>query len=579
MFDTRTRLTGAWPFSPGILVVLSMPIDAVQAQNTIDRARAQASRPALLRFALPVPYEGSVNAGDSGLCFYDGVEPLLGGIPMENEKYFLLISGEHDFSPRWDALLTGVMRSLSDKPTLLTGSITRGISHASSQKENTVRPPAVNPGGLNTLRQALPEIRRRRMALKKEPESNEHPPEICLPAIKESLNDTEHVIGAGLPLVCSAAPVPTLLLDPAFVFGPVAFLSTEELRLNTLSLSAYVEGYRCCVPDTLCLCPVVDHARRMLHLPGASMLPGTTLSRFRQLIGLDEGQSMAHAKAALGIFGNTDHYPQRMPAALKMAQKAHEARQQLMETHLPLLVSAFVDLPAPRYPLPFYLLRFGFLRRIESLPLVLYTGGALERQLRTSFPHTHSYPDNGVLPRTLLSEGMTPMQHFARSKPFLLYHAVSRQVEFTHVAWLDMDVLPHPICTDALPDLEPLMDDRIHMAAVGGVPDASFVMMPVKLAPAVAREAKSITLLDAELKRGFSEELLWERLFMKRPQWFTIHPMPRRRLLFLSSFDPRFLSHAIRPLLKEPAEPFEGTPADGRRAAARTPRTFKETEL
>ena len=50
MFDNRTRLTGAWPFSPGILVVLSMPIDAVQAQNTIDRARAQASRPALLRF-------------------------------------------------------------------------------------------------------------------------------------------------------------------------------------------------------------------------------------------------------------------------------------------------------------------------------------------------------------------------------------------------------------------------------------------------------------------------------------------------------------------------------------------------
>ena len=577
MFDDRIRQLGARPFSPGILVVLSMPIDAVQAQNTISRARAQASRPALLRFALPIPYEGSVDAGDSGLCFYDGLEPLLNNaLPLENEKYFLLISGEHDFAPRWDASLLGVMRSLSDKPTLVTGTI--GSSSAPAKKAESPSP-VITPGGLHTLRQALPEIRRRRLAAQAEPPPDEHPPEVCLPAIKESLNDTDHVIGAGLPLVCSAAPVVTLIADPAFVFGPVSFLSAEEVRLNTLSLNAYLEGYRCCVPKTPCLWPVSERPRRILHLPCSAFLPGTNVRRFRQLIGLDEGQSMLNAKATLGIFGNTDHYAQRMPAALRLSQKAHEAKKQLLETHFPLLVSAFVDLPSPRYPLPFYLLRFGFLRRIESLPLILYTGGALERQLRSSFPHTHSYPDNNVLPRTLLSEGMTPMQHFARSKPFLLHHAVQKQVEFTHVAWLDMDVLPHPVCTDALPDLEPLMDDRIHIAAVNGVPDASFVMMPVKLAPAVAREAKSITLLDAELNRGFREELLWERLFMKRPQWFTIHPMPRRRLLFLSVFDPRFLSHAIRPLLKDLPEPFEGTPADGRRAAARTPRTFKEIDL
>jgi len=577
VFDDRSRIMGAWPFSPGILVVLSMPIDAVQAQSTISRARAQAVRPALLRFALPVPFEGSVDAGDSGLCFYDGLEPLLNGaLPLENEKYFLLINGEHDFAHRWDAALVSCLRSVSDKPTLLTGSITRGLPSAPAPKPEAVIPAAHS---LHTLRQALPEIRRRRMSVPSEPPAEEHPPEVCLPAIKESLNDTEHVIGTGLPLVCSAAPVLTLLIDPAFVFGPVSFLSAEEVRLNTLSFSAFMEGYRCCVPDTPWLWPVTERPRRILHLPSGSNLPGTTPNRFRQLLGLDEGQSMLNAKATLGIFGNTDHYPQRMPPALRLSQKAHEAKKQLFETHLPLLVSAFVDLPNPRYPLPFYLLRFGFLRRIESLPLVLYTGGALERQLRASFPHTHSYPDNSVLPRTLLSEGMTSMQHFARSKPYLLHHAVQKQIEFTHVAWLDMDVLPHPVCTDALPDLEPLMDERIHMAAVNGVPDASFVMMPVKLATAVAREAKSITLLDAELKRGFSEELLWERLFIKRPQWFTIHPMPRRRLLFLSSFDPRFLSHAIRPLLKDLPEPFEGTAADGRRAAARAPRTFKETNL
>lgn len=575
MFEEKIRLMGAWPFSPGILVLLSMPIDVRQAQDTIRRARVQAVRPSLVRFALPRSFEGRMDTEEDGLYFYEGLDPTLDPSIAEcSEKYFLLLSGEHEFAPRWDAALVSVIRSFSDKPTLLTASITPGTASEPSKEEEASAAPSHSASSFHTLRQSLPEIRRRRLAAKQAEPTKNHPPEICLPGLKDCLNDNEAVIGNGLPLVCSASPVSTLLIDPAFVFGPTAFLRSAELSLGTLSLCAYAEGYRCCVPDTLCLWPVAERPRRILNLPPA--LPGTTVNRFRQLLGLTDGQNMANAKAVLGLFGTNDTYSQRMPPALKLSQKAHEARQQLLETHLPLIVSAFVDLPSPRYPLPFYLLRFGFLKRIESLPLVLYTGGALERNLRTMFPHTHSYPDNGVLPRTLLLEGMTVPQHFARSKPYLLHHAVQKQVEFTHVAWLDMDVLPHPVCPDALPDLEPLMDERIHIAAVNGVPDASFVMMPAHYAPAVAREAKSITLLDAELKRGFSEELLWERLFMKRPQWFTIHPMPRKRLLFLSSFDPRFLSHAIRSLLEDLPQPFEGSLADGKRAATRAPSPFKE---
>lgn len=579
MRTERVRLPGRWDYSPALLIVLTMPIDTAQAQSTIDRARAQASRPSLLHFMLPVPFEGSVDAGECGLSFYDGLDPLIDpAVAQADEKYFLLLCGEHDFAHHWDASLSALLRSLSDKPTLLTGTITPGCSIV-TQKDDGKPTVKVTPGGLHTLRQSLPEIRRR---LKAQPESKQdsdpliYLPEVCLPCIKERLNDTNVVIGSGLPLVCCAGPVSTLLLDPAFVFGPIEFLGSEELSINTLSLVAYQEGYRCCVSDALYLWPMTELPRRILHLPPASLVPGTTPGRFYQLAGLSEGQNIASAKATLGLFGTSDSYGQRMSAALKLSQTAAEARRKLIETHLPLFVGAFVDLPAPRYPLPFYLLRFGFLKQINSLPLVLYTGGTLERPLRSMFPHTRSYPDNTVLPRTLLAEGMTPQQHFLRSKPFLLHHAVQKQVEFTHVAWVDMDILPHPICPDAQPDLEPLMDDRIHIAAVNGVPDASFVMMPARYAPAVAREAKSITLLDAELKRGFSEALLWERLFMKKPEWFTIHPMPRRRLLLLSCFDPRFLSQAIRPLFQNLKEPFEGTPADGRRAAARSPISFKE---
>jgi len=565
----NVKRLGAWPFSPFMLVVLFLPMDAVAAQATITRARAGASRPALLRFAVPAEWEGQLDAGDSALLFYTGREPLMAAASLvTDEKYFLLLSGEHAFSPRWDAALTAAARSLDDKPTVLTGSITPDMPSVSGEAP-TLRADKVAPNALHTLRQALPEIRSRRTGKPKETPI-EHPPEVCLPALKDRLSEHEVEIGCGLPLCLSSGPVTTLVIDPAFVFGPVEFLWENDLTLSRLSLAAYLTGWRCCAVDQPLLWPVRELPRRVLRLPDTGVLPGTTVSRFEQLLGLHNEQSMACAKGRLGLYGTADTYEQRMPAVLKLSQKAYAARQHLLETHMPLMVSAFVDFPAPRFPIPFYTLRFGFLRRITSLPLLLYTGGSQERQLRASFPHTQSYPDNSVLPRSLLAEGMTVQQHFARSKPMLLSRAVRKQVEFSHVAWVDMDVLPHPICPDAMPNFEPMMDDRIHLATVGGVPDASFVLMPVKFAPAVAREAQSITLLDAELKRGFGEELLWERLFAKRPEWFTIHPMPRRRLLFLTAFDPRFLSQAIRPLLQNLPEPFEGTAADGKRAAIKS---------
>ena len=571
MAMNRIKQAGAWPFSPYVLVVLFHPLTLLDAQETVNRARAAASRPALLRFAVPDEFDSQLDAGDSMLLFYAGREPLIAAASLvTDERYFLLISGPHDFSSRWDASLAATLRSLEEHPTILTASITPGAHEPTAASEApTIRAPKVSPNAFHTLRQSLPEIRRRRLKGSGEAPVV-HPPEVCLPALKDRIGDREVEIGYGLPLCQSAGPITTLVIDPAFVFGPVDFLWDNDLTLSTLSLASYLSGWRNCVIDLPLLWPMCDLPRRVLRLPDAGVLPGTTLSRFEQLLGLHSDQSMACAKGRLGLYGTADTYDQRMPASIRLSQKAREARQHLLETHMPLMVSAFIDFPAPRFPIPFYTLRFGFLRRIQSLPLVLYTGGSQERQLRASFPHTQSYPDNSLLPRTLLQEGMTVQQHFARSKPLLLSRAVRKQVEFTHVAWLDMDVLPHPICPDVMPSFEPLMDDRIHLATVGGVPDASFVLMPSRLAPAVAREAQSITLLDAELKRGFSEELLWERLFAKKPEWFTIHPMPRRRLLFLTVFDSRLLSQAIRPLIANLPEPFEGTAADRRRASIKS---------
>lgn len=127
--------------------------------------------------------------------------------------------------------------------------------------------------------------------------------------------------------------------------------------------------------------------------------------------------------------------------------------------------------------------------------------------------------------------------------------AAQRQPEFSHVAWLDMDILPHPICPEAVPMLKPLMDEHIHMAVVDGTPDTSFLLVPASMLKRLEKDVLSITQLDGEFKRGFSEEALWIRLYQKRPQDFIIHHMPARQLLFVSTFDRETRSAELNRLL------------------------------
>ena len=538
-----------------MLVILFPPLDQRSVLNTIRRATQTAARPLWLRFALPGALQG-MELPDADILFYDDVRGLE-AIPelLTDEASFLCLTGEHAFQPKWDSELIRMHRSLGGR-ALLTGSITPASAPQDDEAVSVENAPTVRLS-LAALRQSLPEIQKRRQEGPVQAETRL--PEVCLPALKESLGEDSVAIGRGLPLVCTAEPVKTLVIDPVLLFGPVSFLQEATLDRATLSLAAYITGYPVYVLPKAPFWPLYDPPSRELKRPAQEALPGTTLSRFEQLLGFRYGQRSSVGKTAMGLFNVEDFYPQRMPIAALLRQKARAARLKLQETHMPLMVSAFIDLPTAANSPAFYLLRFGFLHRLESLPLVLFTGGSQERTLRSVFPNTHSYPSNHLLPSVLLTDGgMQPQEHFARSKPLLMLRAAKRQLEFSHTAWVDMDTLPHPICPEAVPDFASLMDDRIHMATVNGVPDASFIVMPTDLLPRVAKAALSITQLDAELKRGLSESLLWERIYARHPEWFTIHPMPARRLLFLSTFDRPLLSQSLQNLLSDLPEAERG---------------------
>lgn len=515
-----------------MLVILSSLSGASEAAQTAQRALAAAARPTGLRFAVPEACREGFDQEDA--LFYSGEEPLEAMLPLlTDETHFLHLMGAHGFAPKWDARLYDALRHVSG-PALLSASVSPPVEAVPAPVADADADTRVyDRAARGTAPLPRPAVEA----------------EACLPALADRFEDNAVQIVRGLPLVCAAGPVRTLAADPALLFGPVDFLRRAEPALATLSIAAYVAGFSVYALPDAPLWPLAEPPRRWLRRPVPDALPGTTLNRFEQLAGFRYDRQRAGVRTTWGLFGAEDVYPQRLPRGLRLAQHARATRMRLSERYMPLLVTAFVDLPSPRRPVAAYILRFGFLKAVESLPLLLYTGGAQERLLRASFPNTQSYPDNSVLPRALLGMGMSPTDHFRRSKPLLMLRAASRRPEFTHAAWIDMDILPHPICREAVPSFGRLMDDRVHLATVDGVPDPSFVVAPVELLGRLCSRTKAVTQLDAELKRGWSEEVLWTRLIDEAPDLFTLHPMPRRRLLFLTAFDPQLLGARLRALL------------------------------
>ncbi|MBP3649863.1 MAG: hypothetical protein J6K73_08780 [Clostridia bacterium] len=501
-----------------ILVMLNGQQDAQAVRRTILAAYDQAASPVGLRFALPDAFQAALTAEDeanaelpqSSLLFYEdnGRLDILPSLTTE-ESFFLSLLGEYDFAAMWDKELLSRFGKV-EYHALMTGSIG--------------------------------------------PASDGLEPQAYLPAFTKRMENNRVQIERGLPLVNSTAPVHTMVADPGLLFGRVSLLRKMELNWETLSLAAHVSNIPVYVLDRPVLWPVKELPVRWLDRPTPEMMKVPNVARFERLAGLSREPGALSLRYEWGLFNATETYPQKLPATMALRGRIRSLLSSREEPSVPHLISAFIDLPDAPKPEAVYMLRFTYLNALENLPLTLYTGGRCERYLRGLCTNARSYPERAVLPRDYLKRKMTEKDHLGRSKWLLMRKTAIDNPSYSHVAWINMDMLHYPICPDVLPDFSPLMDDRIHLALVDGVPDASFIVAPVHRLGLIGREVESMSQFDLEVGRSLTEEALIQRLYDRYSDLFALHPMPKKHLLFHWVLDRRLVDARHRALLAKAGE-------------------------
>lgn len=504
-----------------ILVIMQGISHGETAALAVLSALSNAASSFSLRFAVDQQFEDAFTeitgeadvfqAGD--ILFYDESKGISGILPLlTDETHFLFLIGAHHFAPKWDRILLSRYKKIKARNYILTGII-------SSEDEH-------------------------------------YPPQAYLPAFAQNFDESGVLIQRGLPLVCSAAPVSTLAIHPALLFGQLSFLHRVPWEPSELSIAAYLADYTPYALDQAIFWPIEKQPTYRLRGLGHT-LPGTSVARFEQLAGFRYEQKAAGVKTTWGLFTKADTYPQLLPRSMILPQKAKLLAQKLREdSNAPLIATAFIDLPNPRKPVHAYVLRFGFMKNLLHLPLLLFASGGQERYLRSIFPNVCSYPRESILSRTYLRRGMMLEDHMRRSKFHLMMNAARKHEEFTHVAWANADLIRDPICPDAMPDFTHLMDEKVHMAMVHGTPDTSFILMPISKLEHLVALTESITLEDSEKNHGLSEAMLIKRLIDTFPELFTLHEFPKKHLLMHTAFAPELLSQRYQALLGDSQLPW-----------------------
>lgn len=160
--------------------------------------------------------------------------------------------------------------------------------------------------------------------------------------------------------------------------------------MATVSVVAYLAGYTIEMMQKAYAVPCSPIPERRLRRCTPDAIPGTSAARFEQLCGIHWEEKALTVKAQYGLRESENTYPQRLPVHMAAVQRMKGTLTR--SSKIPSFATGFVDFESTRCCFEEYFLHFWFLKELDNLPLLVFTGGSGERAIRSVWPNNLSFP-------------------------------------------------------------------------------------------------------------------------------------------------------------------------------------------
>lgn len=331
----------------------------------------------------------------------------------------------------------------------------------------------------------------------------------------------------GMPMRHADRPAAGPFLHPGFCFAPAGFFRAVAQGDEPLFMRAFRAGWQLYTLHK----PVIQ-LQWDVPVPPETIPMGHDLTdAFDERFGVAFGSRLLSPQSRRGLQEAAYKPPEDYPFTLHMREKWRKFRYRM--THLftrqkakidPLCVSLFTaGMPEET------LMWFRQLAGMKNLPLMAYVPALLKRQVVEFLPDVYD-----LLPHhTMEIPGQRPEELLPLSKAAVLAAARDRLLAPSHYIWIDPDCVRYPVFDGAYLEWEPICQDKIVIAMVGGQPDTSMFCVPQGMVLDLAADlhARTLAILN---QRGElpQEQELWNIVLREKPEWFSLIVLPVRGQLF-----------------------------------------------
>lgn len=350
---------------------------------------------------------------------------------------------------------------------------------------------------------------------------------VC-PVAADAFNDEgELTFHHGMPLRFVAGPTRGPFLHPDFCFAPAGFFRALAEGSEPLFMRAFRHGWDLYTLHRPIIRLLWDVPVDPVRIPAAHDLQ----EDFANVFGVSFAGRLLSAHARRGMLSEDVKLRLNVPVSIKVRETYRQKRyslQRKLKRHAAKLEPKCVTLYTSR--MEEETLRWlRQLATLKNLPLVAYVEPLQVRQIAEFLPSVHEFRQRHAM--ELPVEGLEGIETL--SKAALLSTARDKYLTPSHYIWMDADAIRYPVYERTFFDWQAICTDKIVMAMVNGVPDATMFCVPEKLVLSLARDMQARTLTILEQRGSLPEEReVWDLVIRDNPDWFSLVVLPVKGQLF-----------------------------------------------